>query len=128
MLIFANAQGLTMRSDQVDLIQFLGATYWDKYLMLSGRHLFPISDIVVMGIVSVVGNRHHWLWEVGADDFTVADMFQAPGEMCVVQGRLPFAATGDFNPSRFLPRRYYFYLFYFFYFIQIGGGRGNFKK
>ena len=112
-LVFANPQGLTMRSDQLDLKQFLGGTFWDKYLMLCGRHLFPISDVAVMGICSVEGSRHHWLWEVKPDDYTVAEMFQDMGEMSVIQGRLPFTGTGDFNPSRFLPPRSYFYIFLF---------------
>ena len=121
MLVFANQQGQTMRSDQLDLKQFLGGTFWDQFLMLCGRHLFPLSEVAVMGICSVQGQRHHWLWEVKPDDFTVAEMFHDMGEMSVIQGRLPFTATGDFNPTRFLSPRYYYYIF----FLQIGGGRGN---
>ena len=96
-----------MRSDQIDLKQFLTGSYWDDILCLSGN-LFNVDGIVSLGLVSVGKYRHQWVWNVLDEDFEVSAMFQDEGDMCIIKYRLPFIVQGDFTNKRTKPSRYYF--------------------
>ena len=118
-MIFVDDKGRIMRSDQLDLQQFLSGTYWDDILVLSGD-IFPVHNIYIVGIVSVGVQRFQWMWKTKSEDHMVSDMFDDYQDMCIMRGRLPFIAQGDFNPSRSRPRRYY--CFAIFFYRRVGGG------
>ena len=96
-LFFYATDGSIMRSDSMDLMQFLSGQSWDDYLHLTGRELFPLSDVLLLGIARETPPRFYKQWSVKPDDLSMSRLFNNFGQIPIAVGILPFIDGGDFE-------------------------------